>query len=221
MASSCVRWILAPSPVLARGARGDARHSSVVARAGAGDNPFANLRALRGTLPDKPELASRAGTGGGGEEGSSRSSGGRAGDGRMSMEEAIAEVGKGSMRAERKAASSSSKGGSPPSKGGGIGSGTGASKGMDVAEQQVRVGVTRAGKKGKSVTCVDGMDVGTAEEARELVKKFKRVLGVGGVATANGSLQFQGDNAAVLVEMLVAMGYKRTKQTGGVVVKRK
>lgn len=214
MASSCVRWILAPSPVLARGARGDARHSSVVARAGAGDNPFANLRALRGTLPDKPELASRAGTGGGGEEGSS-------GDGRMSMEEAIAEVGKGSMRAERKAASSSSKGGSPPSKGGGIGSGTGASKGMDVAKQQVRVGVTRAGKKGKSVTCVDGMDVGTAEEARELVKKFKRVLGVGGVATANGSLQFQGDNAAVLVEMLVAMGYKRTKQTGGVVVKRK
>ena len=220
MASSA-RWILAPSPVLARGARGNARHPSVVARAGAGDNPFANLRALRGTLPDKPELASRAGTGGGGEEGSSRSSGGRAGDGRMSMEEAIAEVGKGSMLAERKAASSSSKGGSPPSKGGGIGSGTGASKGMDVAEQQVRVGVTRAGKKGKSVTCVDGMDVGTAEEARELVKKFKRVLGVGGVATANGSLQFQGDNAAVLVEMLVAMGYKRTKQTGGVVVKRK
>ena len=220
MASSA-RWILAPSPVLARGARGNARHPSVVARAGAGDNPFSNLRALRGTLPDKPELASRAGTGGGGEEGSSRSSGGRAGDGRMSMEEAIAEVGKGSMRAERKAASSSSKGGSPPSKGGGIGSGTGASKGMDVAEQQVRVGVTRAGKKGKSVTYVDGMDVGTAEEARELVKKFKRVLGVGGVATANGSLQFQGDNAAVLVEMLVAMGYKRTKQTGGVVVKRK
>ena len=221
MASSCVRWILAPSPVLARRARGDGRHPSGGARGRAGDNPFANLRALRGTLPDKPELASRAGTGGGGEEGSSRSSGGRAGDGRMSMEEAIAEVGKGSMRAERKAASSSSKGGSPPSKGGGIGSGTGASKGMDVAEQQVRVGVTRAGKKGKSVTCVDGMDVGTAEEARELVKKFKRVLGVGGVATANGSLQFQGDNAAVLVEMLVAMGYKRTKQTGGVVVKRK
>jgi len=214
MASSA-RWILAPSPVLARGARGNARHPSVVARAGAGDNPFSNLRALRGTLPDKPELASRAGTGGGGEEGSS-------GDGRMSMEEAIAEVGKGSMRAERKAASSASKGGSSsPSKGGGIGSGTGASKGMDVAKQQVRVGVTRAGKKGKSVTCVDGMDVGTAEEARELVKKFKRVLGVGGVATANGSLQFQGDNAAVLCEMLVAMGYKCTKQTGGVVVKRK
>ena len=214
MASSA-RWILAPSPVLARGARGNARRPSVVARAGAGDNPFSNLRALRGTLPDKPELASRAGTGGGGEEGSS-------GDGRMSMEEAIAEVGKGSMRAERKAASSASKGGSSsPSKGGGIGSGTGASKGMDVAKQQVRVGVTRAGKKGKSVTCVDGMDVGTAEEARELVKKFKRVLGVGGVATANGSLQFQGDNAAVLCEMLVAMGYKCTKQTGGVVVKRK
>ena len=94
-------------------------------------------------------------------------------------------------------------------------------QGMDVAKQQVRVGVTRAGKKGKSVTCVDGMDVGTAEEARELVKTFKRVLGVGGVAAANGSLQFQGDNAAVLCEMLVAMGYKRTKQTGGVVVKRK
>ena len=73
--------------------------------------------------------------------------------------------------------------------------------------------MTRAGKKGKSVTCVDGMDVGTAEEARELVKKFKRVLGVGGAAAANGSLQFQGDNAAVLCEMLVAMG--QTHQADG------
>lgn len=215
MASSCVRWILAPSPVLARGARGDARHSSVVARAGAGDNPFANLRALRGTLPDKPELASRAGTGGGGEEGSSRSSGGRAGDGRMSMEEAIAEVGKGSMRAERKAASSSSKGGSPPSKGGGIGSGTGASKGMDVAEQQVRVGVTRAGKKGKTVTVVDGFDPGGPDAAADVLKKFKRVLGAGGSLASNGAMSFQGDRAATLVEMLHAMGYKRAKQTGG------
>ena len=103
---------------------------------------------------------------------------------------------------------------------GSAGSGTGSSRGLPIAKQQVRVGVTRAGKKGKSVTCVDGMDVGTPEEAKDLVKKFKKVLGVGGASMDNGSLQFQGDNAAVLCEMLVAMGYKSTKQTGGVVGKR-
>lgn len=139
------------------------------------------------------------------------------------MEEAIAEAGNGSMRAERKAkggGGASSSASDKPPKPGAIGSGTGSSRGLPIAKQQVRVGVTRAGKKGKSVTCVDGMDVGTPEEAKDLVKKFKKVLGVGGASMDNGSLQFQGDNAAVLCEMLVAMGYKSTKQTGGVVVKR-
>ena len=41
------------------------------------------------------------------------------------------------------------------------------------------VGVTRGGKKGKTVTVVDGLDVGAAEDAKALVKKFKKILGSG------------------------------------------
>ena len=217
-----VRWVVTPR-LLHRHRRACANpvksRTTAVTRAGpGGDNPFANLQALRGKLPDKPELAVN-------DDGDSqRNKGASIGDeGRMSMEEAIAEAGKGSMRAERKAkggGGASSSASDKPPKPGSIGSGTGSSRGLPIAKQQVRVGVTRAGKKGKSVTCVDGMDVGTPEEAKDQVKKFKKVLGVGGVSMDNGSLQFQGDNAAVLCEMLVAMGYKSTKQTGGVVVKR-
>ena len=65
--------------------------TTAVTRAGpGGDNPFANLQALRGKLPDKPELAVN-------DDGDSkRNKGASIGDeGRMSMEEAIAEAGKG------------------------------------------------------------------------------------------------------------------------------
>ena len=87
--------------------------------------------------------------------------------------------------------------------------------GVDPALQSVTVGVTRSGKKGKTVTVVDGLDVGDAEDAKALLKKFKKILGSGGALAENGSMAFQGDNAALLVDMLRAMGYKRAKQTGG------
>jgi hypothetical protein len=51
--------------------------------------------------------------------------------------------------------------------------------------------------------------------AEELIQKFKKVLGTGGSLAENGAMSFQGDNAALLVDMLVAMGYKAAKQTGG------
>jgi translation initiation factor 1 len=96
-----------------------------------------------------------------------------------------------------------------------MGSGVGASAGAPAATQEVRVGVTRAGKKGKTVTVVDGFDPGGPDAAADVLKKFKRVLGAGGSLASNGAMSFQGDRAATLVEMLHAMGYKRAKQTGG------
>ena len=118
------------------------------------------------------------------------------------------------MKAERGAARRGDAGGAPK-KPGQIGSGTGPSRGLDPALQNVTVGVTRGGKKGKTVTVVDGLDVGAAEDAKALVKKFKKILGSGGALAENGSMAFQGDNAALLVDMLRAMGYKKAKQTGG------
>jgi translation initiation factor 1 (eIF-1/SUI1) len=119
----------------------------------------------------------------------------------------------GSMKAERGAARKPPAGAAK--KPGSIGSGTGASRGLDPGMQSVTVGVTKSGTKGKTVTVVDGLDVGAAEDAKALLKKFKKILGSGGALAENGSMAFQGDNAALLVDMLRAMGYKRAKQTGG------
>ena len=202
------------------GHRGDRTRASTTTRAGAkggggkksndGANPFASsdLMKLRGTLPSKPELAADRGGAGSGNDMV-----------RMSEADVVAAFssknkGGGSMKAERAAARRPSAGGAPK-KPGQIGSGTGPSRGLDPALQNVTVGVTRGGKKGKTVTVVDGLDVGAAEDAKALVKKFKKILGSGGALAENGSMAFQGDNAALLVDMLRAMGYKRAKQTGG------
>ena len=201
------------------GHRRDRSRASTTTRAGAkggggkksndGANPFASsdLMKLRGTLPSKPELAADRGGAGSGNDMV-----------RMSEADVVAAFSSkskgGSMKAERGAARRPSAGGAPK-KPGQIGSGTGPSRGLDPALQNVTVGVTRGGKKGKTVTVVDGLDVGAAEDAKALVKKFKKILGSGGALAENGSMAFQGDNAALLVFMLRAMGYKKAKQTGG------
>ena len=94
------------------------------------------------------------------------------------------------MKAERGAARRLSDSGAEK-KPGQIGSGTGPSRGLAPALQNVTVGVTRGGKKGKTVTVVDGLDVGAAEDAKALVKKFKKILGSGGALAENGSMAFQ------------------------------
>ena len=164
--------------------------------------------ALRGKLPSKPELATgveRAGS-----------------DGemtRMSEADVVAAFsGKGgAMKASRSERKKNAPSGTTTAKkpSATMGSGAGASAGAPAATQEVRVGVTRAGKKGKTVTVVDGFDPGGPDAAADVLKKFKRVLGAGGSLASNGAMSFQGDRAATLVEMLHAMGYKRAKQTGG------
>jgi len=62
---------------------------------------------------------------------------------------------------------------------------------------------------------IDGLDVGSPDDASELLTKFKKILGTGGSVSENGAFSFQGDNAALLVDMLKAMGFKRATQTGG------
>jgi translation initiation factor 1 (eIF-1/SUI1) len=57
------------------------------------------------------------------------------------------------------------------------------------------VGVTRSGKKGKTVTVIDGLDPGGAEEAKVLMKQFKKIIGTGASLAENGAMSFQGDNA--------------------------
>tara|TARA_B110000305_G_scaffold42162_1_gene44091 strand:- start:58 stop:810 length:753 start_codon:yes stop_codon:yes gene_type:complete len=177
-----------------------------------GANPFASvdLMALRSKLPSNPSLAPEPSGRGGGNDLV-----------RMSEADLVASFSRknkgGSMKAERSGAVGATKpsGSNKTPKPGQIGSGTGTSRGLDPKAQLVRVGVTRAGKKGKTVTVIDGLDVGSPDDASELLTKFKKILGTGGSVSENGAFSFQGDNAALLVDMLKAMGFKRATQTGG------
>jgi translation initiation factor 1 (eIF-1/SUI1) len=178
-----------------------------------GANPFASsdLMALRNKLPSNPDLGQ-----------TKKQTGGNDDMVRVSEADVVAAFSAknkgGSMKAERKG-KGGKKSKNETKKPGQIGSGNGSSLGVDPAQQAVRVGVTRAGKKGKTVTVVDGLDVGSADEQKELLKKFKKIIGAGGSVSENGSFSFQGDNAALLVDMLKAMGFKQARQTGGLGVK--
>ena len=154
------------------GHRGDRTRASTTTRAGAkggggkksndGANPFASsdLMKLRGTLPSKPELAADRGGAGSGNDMV-----------HMSEADVVAAFSSkgGSMKAERGAARRPFDGGREEA--GPDRFRNGPLEGLAPALQNVTVGVTRGGKKGKTVTVVDGLDVGAAEDegAREKV----------------------------------------------------
>jgi translation initiation factor 1 (eIF-1/SUI1) len=182
-----------------------------------GANPFGDLASLKSSLPAASNAAKEA------TERSSSSSSSFSSMTRMSESDAVAALSKGgAMKAER-AKSKSSKTTAAPTRGGGakkppnaIGAGAGASVGVDIAAQRVRVGVTRSGTKGKTVTVIDAFaPPGGKDAAKEIAQKFKKVLGCGGSVAENGAMTFQGDVAATVMEMLRAMGYASATQTGG------
>jgi translation initiation factor 1 len=80
------------------------------------------------------------------------------------------------------------------------------------ARQQVRVQRTRAGKGGKLVTAVTGLEVAEAE-AKALLKQLKATAGTGGTLK-DGVLELQGDQVAAALEVLEREGF-RPKQAGG------
>ena len=78
--------------------------------------------------------------------------------------------------------------------------------------QPVRVQRLKAGKGGKIVTLITGLEL-TALEMRSLLKKLKTNAGTGGTVKAS-SLELQGDQVALSLEVLRKEGY-RPKQSGG------
>jgi translation initiation factor 1 len=79
-------------------------------------------------------------------------------------------------------------------------------------QQRVRVQRSKAGKGGKQVTVITGMEVGEAE-ARELLKKLKAACGTGGTFK-QGVIELQGDQVAPALAALEQAGF-RPKQAGG------
>jgi translation initiation factor 1 len=80
------------------------------------------------------------------------------------------------------------------------------------AQQQVRVQRTKAGKGGKLVTAITGLELPEAE-ARSLLKQLKASAGTGGTLK-DGVIELQGDQVAPALEALEQAGF-RPKQAGG------
>jgi translation initiation factor 1 len=80
------------------------------------------------------------------------------------------------------------------------------------AQQRVRVQRTRAGKGGKLVTAITGLEAPEAE-LKALLRQLKAAAGTGGTLR-DGVIELQGDQLAVALAALAAAGY-RPKQAGG------
>ena len=70
----------------------------------------------------------------------------------------------------------------------------------------------KKGRNGKPVTLIEGFE-GTEEELKQISKKIKTTLGIGGSET-DGIIVIQGDNRDKIMKILQDMGYK-TKRVGG------
>ena len=80
-------------------------------------------------------------------------------------------------------------------------------------KQQLKVLVDRKQRKGKSVTLVTGF-VGTEDHIKNLAKILKSKCGVGG-SSKDGEILIQGEFKENIFELLIKMGYNKTKKVGG------
>jgi len=80
------------------------------------------------------------------------------------------------------------------------------------AQQRVRVQRTKAGKGGKLVTAITGLEAPEAE-LKALLKQLKAHAGTGGTLK-DGLIELEGDQVAPALAALEKAGY-RPKQAGG------
>lgn len=80
------------------------------------------------------------------------------------------------------------------------------------AQQDLRIQVSRKGRKGKSVTVITGF-THNPETLAALAKKLKASCGTGGTVKEN-TIEIQGEHAPKLLTLLTDKGYK-AKISGG------
>ena len=79
-------------------------------------------------------------------------------------------------------------------------------------QQNVRIQATRAGRKGKTVTVITGLQH-NSESMNKLLKKLKAQCGSGGTVK-DDTLEIQGEHKQKLLEIMIKLGYK-AKISGG------
>ena len=80
-------------------------------------------------------------------------------------------------------------------------------------KQELKVQIDRKQRKGKSVTLISGF-VGNEEDLKKLAKELKSKCGVGG-STKNGEIIIQGEFKDKIFDLLLDLGYSKTKKIGG------
>ena len=78
--------------------------------------------------------------------------------------------------------------------------------------KQVCVRLERKGRRGKSVTLIEGLRIPAANK-EALLRQLKATLGTGGT-DRDGILEIQGDHRDEIVPLLQDMGYK-PRRAGG------
>jgi len=84
---------------------------------------------------------------------------------------------------------------------------------LDKQQQQLKVFIDRKQRKGKSVTIVSGF-IGNEEDLQDLAKILKTKCGVGGNAK-DGEILIQGELRDKVCDMLISLGFTKTKKIGG------
>lgn len=79
--------------------------------------------------------------------------------------------------------------------------------------QELKVFIDRKQRKGKSVTIISNF-IGTDEDLNDLGKLLKTKCGVGG-SSKNGEIIIQGELKDRIFDLLINLGYTKTKKIGG------
>ena len=80
-------------------------------------------------------------------------------------------------------------------------------------QQKLRVQIDRKQRAGKEVSLITGF-AGSEEDLESLCKILKTKCGVGGSAK-DGEIIIQGNQAEKIMKILLELGYKNTKKSGG------
>lgn len=84
---------------------------------------------------------------------------------------------------------------------------------LDKQQQQLKVFIDRKQRKGKSVTIVSGF-IGNEDDLQDLSKTLKTKCGVGGNAK-DGEILIQGELRDKVYDLLISLGFTKTKKIGG------